>query len=551
MKIKNLFLSGLMCCTFVACSNNDEPAVDNKQNGDRYVVVNIAVPNDGGRALTENDFNDGLENESQINNALFVFFKDGTYNDSYKTATFNWLDNGNNLNPAVTKISKAIVVLDEPKVLPNQMLVILNTDLTTDDVKNSLTGVQKLVKDYSQTKNSSDKGNFVMSNSVWENNTYTKIEENNLIKVPENGVEQGDIIEDSENAVQVYVERVLAKVEVKPYNLEGDNANVGTIITQNKYDSNSNTTSYESDITLVPEITGYHLSYTTPVSYLVKDIDNCESTWGDSEAWSDANNKRSYWGNSVPKTLWGKDSDNNDYDYKLHTYTESQITDLTKESSLFYCQENTTEKATKLVVTAKLKKKNAGGELEDIDDLVKYHGIYYTIDGYKKAVANKIQEDGYTYGDNNSNDWYSQLTIKHNEQLEQWEITLGLTNTLTNIKKGTETVEQSALETIINEMTAYCWQDGKCYYFVDINHINNKPAIIRNHWYQLQVTKIEGLGTPVYDWEDDENDPTPDPDPEDEEPIDPEKPADENYYIKVQLNVIKWRMVKQQNIELN
>ena len=74
------------------------------------------------------------------------------------------------------------------------------------------------------------------------------------------------------------------------------------------------------------------------------------------------------------------------------------------------------------------------------------------------------------------------------------------------------------------------WNDGKCYFFVEVKHASNKIGVVRNHWYNLTINSISGLGTPVADPNDD---------------IVPEKLEDEQYFVAAQVQILKWKMVSQ------
>ena len=97
--------------------------------------------------------------------------------------------------------------------------------------------------------------------------------------------------------------------------------------------------------------------------------------------------------------------------------------------------------------------------------------------------------------------------------------------------------EHSKVLESVNGKNISCWTDGKCYYYVDIEHFGNngcKVGVVRNHWYQLTINSIAGLGTPVIDPND---------------PIDPDRPEEENYYVAAQVNVLQWKVVSQ-NVDL-
>ena len=77
------------------------------------------------------------------------------------------------------------------------------------------------------------------------------------------------------------------------------------------------------------------------------------------------------------------------------------------------------------------------------------------------------------------------------------------------------------------------WTDGSSYFYVEVKHDaeTDLSAVIRNHFYQLSVNSISGLGTPVYD---------------PSEKIEFfEKPTDEEYYIAAKIQILKWNMVSQ------
>lgn len=80
---------------------------------------------------------------------------------------------------------------------------------------------------------------------------------------------------------------------------------------------------------------------------------------------------------------------------------------------------------------------------------------------------------------------------------------------------------------------ALVWNSGMTYYYYEIIHNgvgdNATKGVVRNHIYDTKVTKIAGLGTPVYD-----------PDMS----IYPEKPDPNDHYIAAQINILSWRIVK-------
>lgn len=92
----------------------------------------------------------------------------------------------------------------------------------------------------------------------------------------------------------------------------------------------------------------------------------------------------------------------------------------------------------------------------------------------------------------------------------------------------------------INENRVMYWKDGKTYYYTNIRHqgfdglvgggtSNFLYGVVRNHVYNVNLTGIYGLGTPVID-----------PD----RPINPDRPNDERpSYIQAKINILPWRVV--------
>ena len=102
---------------------------------------------------------------------------------------------------------------------------------------------------------------------------------------------------------------------------------------------------------------------------------------------------------------------------------------------------------------------------------------------------------------------------------------------------------------------AKVWEGGKTYYYFDIRHLATPTfsgdlegdalatakknatgyyGVVRNHAYQTKITKLVGLGTPVYD-------PT--------EKIIPEVPEEDEMFLAAEIKILAWRIVNQ-DVEL-
>ena len=495
MKTKGLFLSALfMGAILTGCSNEDDVmnnGGENNTKSDSYIAVNIVNPS-AASSRAENDAN-GTDEENEVNNALFVFFNDGgAYIDASEVAAneFEWTEGS---GPA-SKISNAVIVLSNPTAYPTSVLALLNTGLGVNDVKGkSLSEIKAIAEDYSNTDNG-----FVMSNSVYKDG------EKEVIATPltDSNIQSSEDLA-KQNPVTISVERVLAKVTVK------EAASLATTGKDGKLDG--------KDVTLVPEIIGYQLVQTNPKSNLVKNID------GMSNDWNDAANFRSYWAKS----------------YEPESYGYCSFNDIAEASEyLTYCHENTTDKATTLLVAAKIKAEGAEGPVT----IIKYKGMYYTEEGLNTYINSQMKDCYYTVdvtdeSAKKSNDWsnYIEVVASDAEDAEPWAVMIQL-----NGYPGNATAEEkAAADAVIEGLDeGMQWTDGSSYFYVEVKHDaeTDLSAVIRNHFYQLTINSVEGLGTPVYD-----------PD----EVIEIfEKPTDEEYYIAAKIQILKWNIVSQ-NVALN
>ena len=93
---------------------------------------------------------------------------------------------------------------------------------------------------------------------------------------------------------------------------------------------------------------------------------------------------------------------------------------------------------------------------------------------------------------------------------------------------------------LLDVQPALVYKKGMTYYWTDIKHLGTPGStteygIVRNHVYKVNITKIQGFGTPVYN-------PT-------QEFIELEQPTDVQSYVSAQINILSWRVVNN-NYEL-
>ena len=492
MKTRGLFLSALfMSAVFAGCSNNEEineiPKERKIVQKESFVAINIVAPDaTGSRAGTEGEFAAGSAEENAVNDLVLVFFDaNGNYYDAQSPA-FNW-EAVDGTNPAVEKKSDVVVVFEEKEVKPASFIALLNTGKPASDFENkNLAQVKAMTSDYYNNVN--EASYFVMSNAVYNNNgvqTAAPITDDMICSTEDAA---------KANPAIAYVERVATKLE----------ANASATVTVEGKEVTLN----GSTVTLTPTITGMKFIHTASASNLLKNIDGFDTN-APFEGWNDPTNFRSYWANS----------------YASATYSEASYNDAVAGTSLTeYANENTSATATKLLVTATISAEEDGTPV----DIFKYKGYYYTAEGLNTYIAGILKGKSlkYTQDGAEGEDWASVLTVTHPEGVEQWEGVIGVAEGVT--------VDEATAAEIAKLDKVLWWNDGKCYFYVTVDHFGGKTGVIRNHWYQLTINSVSGLGTPVAD-------PT--------EPIDPGTIEEETYYVAAQIQILKWKMVSQ-NVEL-
>lgn len=504
MKTKNLFFGMMAGLFMVACANEDVPTpADNNMvaNADeQYVGVKFSMDgNPSSRAL--GGFANGTADEVAVNKATFFFLaSDGSVAaDPYTIAgdKISWTASN---AESVDQESAAIVVIRNAVKNPASIVVVLNSP---EDYRQGLTLAQLEAKQGTNF-NGATKNNFVMTNSVYADGNKkvlaTPITDANIKTSEEAALAPGA-------AVVVPVERVLAKVTFDKGNVAGQET-----IKLDPTSSSQEGTSTNVDVV----IKGWNLSYTNDNSYLFKNVD---PTWT-YDWWNDASNKRSYWAISA----------NPVNGYGLHPWPADVPTNG------LYCQENTTAEVddrTKVVVSAELQVNGTP------TTILRYNGAYYTVENFKKAVA--LAYNTIEVNDNGTNRPLKaeDLVLEYNTATGD-PVYVSASSTdpikdyqaLVTLKDGLTSDDLATLRSIV----VLFWNEGKTYFYTDIAHEGGLYGVVRNHLYNLTLTEVVGLGTPVTD---------------PGNPIDPQKPDPEDEsYIAAQIQILKYKVVTQ-NVTLN
>lgn len=512
------------------------PAEGNKvATADKYITVDLQFTGSGAatRAIDADGFEAATEDENAVSEAAFLFFNGDTQvADPFVIAAGGNDANGDAWTPGDGKKKNPVIVMKNPTAAPTSLVVLINTGKTAAQLEGKkVADLQKELADFATGKTT--KGKFVMSNSVY-------VAAGNVVIGAPVGAE--NIKETAEKAktdpapVKVYVERVVAKVTVK--------------------DATTETTLDSGVEGIKIAVLGWGFAYDNHKSYLIKNLAKSYdfgATWA---KWTDAANFRSYWADApyvepeegtIPEnTSW--DDAKNELDGTTAYYTQEHVEALPQK---------TIEKGgrpTAIVVKAALTDEEGSAV-----NLYKHKGILYKEDDFKQLMVNGATVKQYykkasstqtetTYVSLDVDDF--DLNINTNANPEGYLADVNLTPKSSVViydAEGTDVTAtaKAAIEAMVETVQFY--NEGATYYYVPIVqnsalNVNVKdpdaetPAywglfgVVRNHFYQLTIKSIKGLGTAV-------------PDPT--QVIIPETPDEEESYIAAEINILDWKKVTQ------
>jgi uncharacterized protein YcfL len=593
--MRKILLFGLAAIMMAACSNDDSlSSIDQKQisEGSRYMAISLATNVSNTRAEDENatesentadestGFANGEAEEFAVagkENIVFYFFDaDGKAyavnenNDNYLTPTeISWSDQKDGSN--VSSISNLILVFEKKQgTAPAQVVALVNVVPDKDNKYPNyatLKDLRNVVEDAANaqptiTVGEERKTYFLMSNSVYEDESgeivdATPIETDNIAT---------SAAEAEKNPVEIYVERVNAKVTFEGGAADNKDVEILNGVTYYKVananvaanlDTYAGLSIKDDDIYVAVE--GWTIFNKTDKYNLIKDLSApSNADW----TWNDAGNFRSYWANTTTDASIVGDK----VSYK-------NITDAGENAHIEYALENTinadnlssfanvtgtaaSDYNTSVILATKLYRKVVTGNNSvkfDPLELTKWLSRYYTVANLKKAIVSYL---GKTL-------WYAEIvtegegdaavTTTKYTTIGEDDIDFEVSAPTYTVKvvlsesgakkdwssKGNSDAANKLDAVAVNEKlakvpSAQIWTGGDCYYFAPIKHLDNSNSIVRNHWYQVQVTSITGLGTAVYD-----------PD-EVVDPVNPSDNDDQQWYLDAKINILSWKLVSNQ-----
>ena len=501
----------LAAFAFSACTSEDAVEYNPNVEGVKsYVAVNINNVGVGGTRADGATYENGTEAESKINTIRFYFFtSDGA---PYKLAEgTNWLElRPNQMTPSTGNVenitNSMLVISGKDQSYHQSMMAVVNPETIEDGkltdfmTKSQVEGVVTAQNFNGQSATASD---FVMTSSVYANGKD---------KVWTSDISGHVALSEDEakaDPVDIYVERVAAKI-----------TSTASGATESKFKVGETATGTP----VYAMIKGWGIAKENTTANLIKVI---EPTWTEATIgfnWNDANFYRSYW----------ETTPNNDGTYKSWAdYTHTAIGDV------YYTAPNTSYAETNrpIYVAAAQLVDATGNPLE----ISKYKGVQYLSENdVKKVILNENKNFFKVVSTTDARTDYETLDpadlVFVVDAHKPYEVKAQVKDGVVVYKKTGETyvVATDAANAAYGANNAVIYKDGMTYYWTSVKHLGaagktGEFGMVRNHFYQVDVTKITGFGTAVYDKNTDFVPVTPDEDP--------------MTYLAARINVLSWRVV--------
>lgn len=595
------FMSVAAVALLAAACSSDEPnggPDTTGKDGQAFMKVRINYA-DGGRA-TAGDFEYGKDFEHTVSTARFFFYDD---QQNYVTEASVW--NGGNPNTGtpdqnIEYFGNNVLVLSglDNNNFPKYMLTVLNAPAGFT----SKMTLQETADDiFAQAADKTDGGIYSGSNFIMSTSSYgrTGADEPAFVNVLTTNNFKNSAADATANeaVVDVYVERLAAKVSVGV-----DNTATGLVYDEGKgmyklritVSGDPNDQDKPGDNIGAADVyikfNGWALSNTRKSTHLCKDI--ASVTAGLTFNWDNAARgfHRSWWGASVGYGSAVSTADLNQFSFNelnKHFYNEmaAGADNDTYKTYVDYCAENTNtaehfnsgkknaddyELVNPQVVTSVLlgattymEVTESGSTVLKPVDLILYNGLYFTdkaIRDYAMRYVQGLDELNY-YTKVDGNEEYHQLSADFakvqttGENASDVKVVADETaftgKTIYTKNAGgvyTPVADNATVISALNTSLAKVegatgYKGGQMYYNIPIEHHyeatgkaleEGEYGVVRNHFYQLTVNSIKRLGHGVYD---------PDKD------IIPDEEEDPKYYVGARINILSWKVVKQ-NVEL-
>ena len=602
--MKKIYWMGLLATLLLGgCSEEDGLNSGNGGNellGEQaYLTVRIMDAGANTKA-TDGGFDYGSEAEHAVSDAQFYFYdEDG----ELVVKASAWNAGSAVTGEPVGNIefnSNTIVVLRGLKgnELPKYMVTVLNAPATTTfDPETDGKSLAEMEKALSGGiyKNGTN-GNFIMSTTSYKREDATKnssvpltyfvteLKKNNFQEEPTTTSDPNDV-------VNVYVERLAAKVTLQLASTLQPNTN-GVYQLENVTiagedndggvtDGTTNNPPAEGSTEVYMKIEGWGLNATAKDSYMVKNIN--ESWTKDATSlgfeWNDANNYRSYWGESYnyeDTSYPGSAAEVKEAD-KL-TYISGNDIENSLGSSA-YCAENTLKADLAKLAAARtsiLLKAVLCDETGNPLDMVRYNGMLFKQDYYISYVLNALKSDLSSYyvkkddtsyrsidesdvtlvdfnsgddenSDSNENSGGDESSSGDGSKNSDGKVKVQLKESVVVYTKSEDTFVEvtdiASIDAILANFNAnnpaIGYNGGLMYYNIPIEHLRaiegndlkeGNYGVVRNHHYVVTINSLENVGKGIFN------------------PDEVIVPGDDEtvYYVGASIHILSWKIVNQE-----
>ena len=586
MKLNKFLLAALAAASLTACSDSTDVEKGNgaqwNSDGTGYVSLSLNLPTtkSTGMRAANDQFNDGTADEYKVNDVMLILFQgkdeaNAKFVAAYKLSNVFDKDATDKDNiTATSKLTRKIKAIDDNTnklyayVAINSNGVLSTTCQSPDDIENTSLTINN--KDFTgtftdfleeSTKGGNTAANFFMGNAPLADASG---DVHTLSTIDGTMIKNSAAEAAKTPAAEVYVERAVAKVTL------GGSTN-GTI---------------DNIAASAPKwtIEGWTLDNTRTNTQIVRNVQGF-STWNayttnagrfKGTTAVDAASKyfRTYWaydGANSQYTLWNDAAATNPFNRVVETEVTGNI------SNPQYCFENTFDVAnmTYKNTTRALVKVHIG-ETTDTKNKFMYNEDYATyanLSDINNKLAEKIKGLTAVEAVNTSKadieditfDYYAhkndKATVKTEPEARYYALKSFKINSTVYSEESTDTSVKALFELVrdyFGRISIY--RGGDCYYQILIKHFGddltpwsgnntqNTPTtgvvydggdakylgrygVLRNNWYNLNITGINKIGTPDITV--------------------PDNTPDDNLdsYISVKINVLSWAK-RQQDVTL-
>ena len=513
MKARFIF-AAMAALAIVSCNKNSmEPQVPSLDGPSAMVKVNLKSANGMTKAYA-----DGTAEENKVSKVDFYFYDaaGNAYSVVPGSNTITWTADATT-GDNIEKISDAVLVIKQSETTPpTQVVAVLNGTASYEGLSLAELGTKVV------TALHKDNTDFVMTNSVYFDEGSTQavvvaaqITQDNIFVLADDttapGVGEAIELPAGVKPIDIYVERVAAKVKVVGYNPETwvpvkDSKDVQMV------DSEGNA--------VYAQFTGWNVTNATDEAYTVKNLSEAyEFTWG----WNDAGDYRSFWANTT--------------DAPEHKHTYNALETHTVGFDYYFENTHATEHS-QLLIAARLV-----DEKGDNISLAQWYNVYHTVADLKTTIVSSLQAKVFTKSGNtlysvtkDDVTFYQKPVTDKNgaTNSQRYEVLVKPTEGVTYYKANTDAYEAEEIAALLAEVApAKMWEEGMTYYYTTIKHIDSDyPALVRNHEYQITITGVKGFGTPVYN---------------PEMIIIPEIPEDQDALnLAAEIKVLAWNVITQE-----